>query len=101
MKIYWSTSSIPQLAVLPHSERKAVWRTSYVNGKIGKKCAWVGFSISSFLILVFSIIAALSGMRPLIGIGIGAALGALINFQFVAREIEKYLSDLKENENGA
>jgi hypothetical protein len=95
MKIYWSTSSVPQLAFLPNSERKAVWRNSYKNGKIGEKCAWVCFSISLFLILAFAVLAELCGIRTIIGTSIGAVLGALINFQIVAREIEIFLSDLE------
>ncbi len=89
MKIYWTLSSVPELAALPRVERGTIWRTCYPKGfrkarvwlalVVCGLCGGLGAGIGSYL--GQSLIGALTGAA------IGGGIGGFILGQVATRAL--------------
>jgi hypothetical protein len=95
MKIYWSASSIPELAGLPREEARKAWRACYLKGYKHWQ-TWLGI----FIALLCTFLGAAIGKEiilgghnmHIIGSGIGCAVGGgMILSQIIVRQIRPYL----------
>jgi dolichol kinase len=101
MKIYWTLSSVPELAALPQSERKQIWRSAYLKS-FRNKYTWLG-------LLICGVCAGLGSLigdqfhHGIIGAGVGGGIGGFISGQISTRTALPFIrmAIIQRNENGA
>lgn len=86
MKFYWKASEIPELADLPSSVRREVWRAALRRAMF----RWTTLAATFVLILLGKfVVARLLGWDDSLGVGIGAAAGMMLAWQSAVKDIRK------------
>jgi len=87
MKIYWTLSSVPELASLPRKERGVIWRACYYR-TFRQKNVWFGLIAGVICVGLGSSLGREFGhgsVGETVGVMVGAGIGCFIFFQVAIR----------------
>jgi hypothetical protein len=93
MKIYWTISSIPEIAALPKAERAKIWRSACDQAPFN----WLGFLACGLCVGLGSLIGD-QFQHGKLGSALAAGIGGLIFSQIAVRNaIPFILKAIEEN----
>jgi len=105
MKIYWTIKSIPELADLSPSDRKALWRRNYWKGYTHLS-PWIGIAV---LIILLGIVQYLTGPGHVLAAssllvkvmlkGIAFFIGFTLIFHLITESIRPHLRQERQSGN--